>query len=106
MKNYLVIQLARFGDLIQTKRLLATLCAREDAVVHLCIDKSMQPLTRLVYPDVTIHPITAHGTGLSGPEAMRAMLVDNRKAFAELKSIDFETIYNLNFSGQIGRAHV
>ena len=99
MKNYLVIQLARFGDLIQTKRLLATLCAREGAVVHLCIDKSLQPLAHLVYPDVVIHPITAHGTGLNGPEAMRAMLVDNRKAFAKLKSFDFDTVYNLNFSG-------
>jgi len=99
MKNYLIIQLARFGDLIQTKRLLATLCARDDATVHLCVDKSLQQLARLVYPDVVIHPVTAHGTGLSNSEAMRSMLVDNRKAFDKLKSIDFETIYNLNFSG-------
>lgn len=98
MKNYLVIQLARFGDLIQTKRLLATLCAREKATVHLCLDASLEPLARLVYPGVVLHPITAHGTGLSGSEAMRAMLIGNRTAFAELASIDFETVYNLNFS--------
>lgn len=99
MKNYLVIQLARFGDLIQTKRLLATLHARNNSVVHLCIDRSLESLARLVYPDVVIHAITAHGTGLSGPEATLAMLVDNRKTFAELSSIDFDTVYNLNFSG-------
>ncbi|MBI9078218.1 MAG: glycosyltransferase family 9 protein [Pseudodesulfovibrio sp.] len=99
MKNYLVIQLARFGDLMQTKRLLATLCARKDAVVHLCIDNSLQSLAYKIYPQVVIHPVAAHGTGLNRSEAMRAMLQDNRKAFARLKSIDFETIYNLNFSG-------
>ena len=99
MKNYLVIQLARFGDLIQTKRLLATLFARPDAVVHLCLDASLAPLARLVYPEAVLHPVTAHGTGLSGSEAALRMLLDNRNAFAELKSIDFETVYNLNFSG-------
>ena len=99
MKHYLVIQLARFGDLIQTKRLLATLCARESASVHLCVDTSLEPLARLIYPDVTIHAIAAHGTGLSGAEAVRAMLVDNRRTFAQIKSMDFETVYNLNFSG-------
>lgn len=98
MKHYLVIQLARFGDLIQTKRLLASLCAK-DASVHLCVDTSLAPLARLVYPDVVLHPIVAHGTGLSGAEAIRTMLVDNRHAFAELKTIDFDTVYNLNFSG-------
>ena len=98
MKHYLVIQLARFGDLIQTKRLLASLCAKEGAFVHLCVDASLESLARLVYPDVTVHPIAAHGTGLHGTEAINAMLVDNRRAFVELKAIDFDTIYNLNFS--------
>jgi ADP-heptose:LPS heptosyltransferase len=99
MKHYLVIQLARFGDLIQTKRLLATLCARADARVHLCVDRSLAPLAGLVYPDVTLHPVTAHGTGLSGAQAIRAMLVDNREAFARLREIDFARVYNLNYSG-------
>ncbi|BCS87187.1 glycosyltransferase family 9 protein [Pseudodesulfovibrio sediminis] len=98
MKNYLVIQLARFGDLIQTKRLVATLTTRPDATVHLCVDISLEPLARLVYPDVIVHPILAHGTGLSGHDAALKMLVENRRSFAELSGIDFETIYNLNFS--------
>ena len=99
MKQYLVIQLARFGDLVQTKRLLATLCARPDAKVHLCLDNSLELLARLLYPEVVLHPVTAHGTGLSGAQAARAMLLDNRRAFAELKNIGFDTVYNLNFSG-------
>ena len=99
MKDYLVIQLARFGDLIQTKRLLRTLLARPDARVHLCLDKSMEPLARLVYPEVVLHPVMAHGTGLSGPEATLRVLKDNRSAFGELAAIDFATVYNLNFSG-------
>ena len=98
MKHYLIIQLARFGDLVQTKRLIATLCAREKSTVHLCVDTSLAALAQLVYPDITVHSIAAHGTGLSASEAIKAMLVDNRRAFAELTSIDFEIIYNLNFS--------
>lgn len=98
MKNYLVIQLARFGDLIQTKRLLATLSARPESVVHLCLDVSLAPLARLVYPDAVLHPVTAHGTGLDGPQAAVRMLTDNRRVFAGLASVDFETVYNLNFS--------
>ena len=99
MKQYLVIQLARFGDLVQTKRLLATLCARPDAEVHLCLDNSLESLARLLYPEVVLHPVTAHGTGLSGAEAVRAMLLGNRRVFAELKGLDFDRVYNLNFSG-------
>lgn len=98
MKHYLVIQLARFGDLIQTKRLIATLSARERATVHLCVDRSVKELAKLVYPQVTVHAIAAHGTGLMGDEAMRAMLIDNTSAFNDLKSIDFYRIFNLNFS--------
>lgn len=98
MKQYLVIQLARFGDLIQTKRLLGTLSAREDVSVHLCVDNSLKSLAELVYPNVTVHSITAHGTGLGKAEAVQAMLVGNRQTFAELQAIDFDTIYNLNFS--------
>jgi len=99
MKHYLVIQLARFGDLIQTKRLLTTLCARENSTVHLCVDTSLAALARLVYPNITVHPVAAHGTGLSGAEAARSLLVGNLNAFTQLKSINFEKVYNLNFSG-------
>jgi len=99
MKHYLVIQLARFGDLVQTKRLVATLAARPDSCVHLCLDRSLEPLARLVYPGAILHSVIAHGTGLDGSEAVRAMLMDNRRVFASLRAVDFERVYNLNFSG-------
>ena len=98
MKKYLVIQLARFGDLIQTKRLLATLVARSDGEVHLCVDTSLKPLAQLIYPDVVIHSITAHGTGLAPAKAGLKILIDNQQVFTELQASDFDTIYNLNFS--------
>lgn len=99
MKHYLVIQLARFGDLLQTKRLLTTLCAEKEASVHLCVDNSLKSLAELVYPNVTVHSITAHGTGLDRAEAIQAMLSGNSKTFSTLKTFNFEKVYNLNFSG-------
>ncbi|MBG0789957.1 MAG: glycosyltransferase family 9 protein [Desulfovibrionaceae bacterium] len=99
MKHYLIIQLARFGDLVQTKRLAATLLARPGAAVHLCVDASLEPLARLVYPEAEVHPIMAHGMGLGGCEAALRALTDNRRAFDRLTAVNFETVYNLNFSG-------
>jgi len=98
MQNYLIIQLARFGDLIQTKRLIATLCARKNASIHLCVDRSLESLARIVYPDVHVHSIAAHGTNLTGDEAIKAMLIDNVSTFHDLQSVSFERVYNLNFS--------
>lgn len=72
---------------------------RPEAEVHLCLDKSLAPMARLVYPEVTLHPVTAHGTGLSASEAMRAMLLDNAKAFEGLRAESFDSVYNLNYSG-------
>ncbi len=101
MTAYLVIQLARFGDLVQTKRLLLSLCAGPDCEVHLCLDESLAALARLLYPSVHLHPVTAHGTGLArlpaGDQA-RELLSRNVPAFRELAAIDFKRVYNLNFS--------
>jgi ADP-heptose:LPS heptosyltransferase len=99
MKNYLVIQLARFGDLVQTKRLIKTLLARPEATVHLCLDASLAPLARLIYPDAILHPIMAHSAGTYDGNAFLKMLDNNWRAFAELAQLDFAAIYNLNFSG-------
>ncbi|WP_247648356.1 glycosyltransferase family 9 protein [Pseudodesulfovibrio sp. zrk46] len=55
-------------------------------------------MAQLIYPNVTVHSIACHGTGLTGPEAMCTMLVDNVSAFSQLTSLNFETIFNLNFS--------
>ena len=90
MKHALVIQLARFGDLVQTKRLVRTLTAEYS--VHLCVDRSLAPLARLLYPQTTVHPIAAH----SGSPAE---LTDfNRNAFAALALETFTCVNNLNHS--------
>ncbi|MBU1040671.1 MAG: glycosyltransferase family 9 protein [Proteobacteria bacterium] len=101
MSACLVIQLARFGDLVQTKRLLLSLCAEPDCEVHLCLDESLAPLARLLYPQVHLHPVCAHGTALAKlppSEQARVLLEKNVPAFRELASLDFKRVYNLNFS--------
>ena len=93
MRNYLVIQLARFGDLVQTKRLVSTLLSRESSEVTLCVDVSLAPLAALVYPKVEVISVRAHG-GSDIAGHMR----DNLAAFAKLKGRNFDEIFNLNFS--------
>ncbi len=97
MRRHLIIQLARFGDLIQTGRLVRSLQAEpEDAgsQVHLCLDRSLAALARPVYPDVIVHEVQAHA---GGDAAGRG--VADRRIFQELASLDFDAVYNLNFSG-------
>ena len=96
MSRHLVIQLARFGDLIQTKRLMAELERAPGAEVHLCLDASLEPLARIVFPRVVTHPVLAHGTNArTGLDT----LIHNRAAFASLQDQDFDQVLNLNFSG-------
>ncbi|MGE4552319.1 MAG: glycosyltransferase family 9 protein, partial [Desulfovibrionaceae bacterium] len=83
------------------KRLLASLSAA-GAETHLCLDASLARLAALLFPDVVLHPIRAHGgAGLrADPAALgRALLGENRRAFAELAALGFDAVYNLNFSG-------
>jgi ADP-heptose:LPS heptosyltransferase len=94
--RHLVVQLARFGDILQTKRLMQSLAVREDIKAHLLVDTGLVELARLVYPDAVIHGVTAHGTKKpSHAEFMQ----NNLHTFAELSSLKFDTVYNLNFSG-------
>lgn len=88
----LVIQLARFGDLIQTKRLVLSLLAEGET--HLLVDHSLVPLARLVYPGAVVHGIAAHGA--HGPGILARVHAD----LAALAGLDFHQVYNLNFSGQ------
>jgi ADP-heptose:LPS heptosyltransferase len=89
--RYLVIQLARFGDLIQTKRLVRSLQAEGE--VHLLVDESLRPLADLVYPGVHIHGMAAHGT------AAGDVLARVHQDLGEIVDCDFHRVYNLNFSG-------
>lgn len=97
MKRFLIIQLARFGDLVQTKRLLRSLLRADNAEVHLCIDGSLEELARLVYPEAKVHAIVAHGAG--APDRLVEVLERNRRVFSSLASQRFDEVYNLNYSG-------
>lgn len=89
--TFLIIQLARFGDLIQTKRLVASLKAQ--GAVHILVDTSLADLAGLIYPDTSIHSLTAHG--IHGPDILHRVYHD----MAGLAEISFDRVYNLNFSG-------
>ncbi|GAB6036085.1 glycosyltransferase family 9 protein [Fundidesulfovibrio butyratiphilus] len=89
MKNVLVIQLARLGDLVQTKRLVRSLSAQGPRV-HLLVDRSLGGLAVRIYPRAEVHVVDAHSR--PDPQALLAHL-------SELRDIDFKAVYNLNFSG-------
>ncbi|MBG3878511.1 heptosyltransferase, partial [Desulfovibrio oxamicus] len=119
MAKHLVIQLARFGDLVQTKRLILSLLNGEGTdgggthgagqgtghsiasapevylpEVHLAVDATLAELARLVYPGVIVHGVRAHG-GVPQED----VLAHNARAFAALAAEGFDTVYNLNNSG-------
>ncbi|MFZ5425696.1 MAG: glycosyltransferase family 9 protein [Thermodesulfobacteriota bacterium] len=89
MKPVLVVQLARFGDLLQTKRLVLGLqgSGRE---VHLLVDASLERLARMVYPAAAIHAVKAHSR--PDPEKLLAVLTG-------LAGAGFGRVYNLNYAG-------
>lgn len=91
MKDVLVLQIARFGDLLQTRRLILSLAA--SAKVHMAVDESLVQLARLAYPNVELYGLAAHGR--PGYES----LAKNERVFAKLRAIDFCRVYNCNFSG-------
>ncbi|AGC49731.1 ADP-heptose--LPS heptosyltransferase [Lawsonia intracellularis] len=91
MKRYLVIQLARFGDIIQTARLIASLL--REGEVHLCVDKTLVELAEAIYPKCIVHGIIAHYSGV------QQVIRDNYRVFNELHFLEFTEIYNLNYSG-------
>ena len=59
MSAFLVLQAARFGDLVQSKRLIRTLEQR--GRVHLGVDAGLVPLARLLYPAAEVHGLRLHG---------------------------------------------
>lgn len=91
MPQFLVIQLARFGDLVQTKRLIRTLGARGE--VHLCIDPALTGVAALLYPKAHVHPLPVHRK----PDA--AAFATVRATCAALATLHFDAVYNLNHAG-------
>lgn len=95
MSTSLVIQLARFGDVIQTKRLILGLQARPGSEVHLAVDAGLTPLAELLYPGVRVHGLPVHGRE---PHPER-LLRECRPLFRLWQQAGFERIFNLNHSG-------
>lgn len=90
MNKALVLQAARFGDLVQSKRLVLSLQRKTE--VHIALDRSLGDLARLIYPDVIVHELNFHGR--MDMEAIR----QNMANFKILGDIKFDKIYNCNFS--------
>lgn len=97
MNQFLVIQMARFGDLVQTKRLILSLQMRGQ--VHLCIDESLIGVAAMIYPQSIIHSLPVHAK----PTGDTLTKID--KTMQALSEVKFDGVYNLNFAG-INRALV
>ncbi len=94
MKQILLIQLARFGDLVQTGRLIQSLQAYGQ--VHICLDSSLEALAACLYPKALLHPIPAHGNVFQGNHTAHMHAVHD--VFARLQACHFDAVYNLNYS--------
>ena len=95
MSAFLVVQLARMGDLVQTKRLLLSLAAHKNSEIHLWVDSSLEGFAKQLYPFVNIHGLPAHG---GSARSQCSTLVEFQKTLALLQGINFEKIYTLNSS--------
>lgn len=91
MAAFLVIQAARFGDVVQTGRLLRGL-ARQGQV-HLAVDSGLASLARLIYPFATVHSLALHNCHELD------VLEKNIQVLAGWRSTNFNAIYNCNYSG-------
>lgn len=90
MDKALIIQAARFGDLMQTRRLILSL--EKHYQTHILLDKSLADLARLIYPHARIHPFSFHGI----PDLTE--LRENMRICGELLNESFRQIFNCNFS--------
>lgn len=97
MPRQIVIQLARFGDVLQTGRLLRAL--ELEGETHLCVDLSLVPLARRLHPHCEVHGVAAHADGRKLDANLFAELLSvNRRTCADLASLDAGAVYNLNHS--------
>ena len=92
MRHVLVIQLARFGDIVQSKRLLLSLAADDSTRVHFCVDATLAPLAKKLYPFVELHTLRAHSSTAAEVFSVAA------ETFAAFEKAQFERIYLLNYS--------
>ncbi|WP_417038488.1 glycosyltransferase family 9 protein [Desulfovibrio legallii] len=91
MAAFLVLQAARFGDLVQSGRLLRGLQAQGET--HLAVDAGLAPLARLLYPFAQVWELALHGRPTG------AALARNREVLAQWRRQDYAAVYNCNYSG-------
>ena len=91
MAAFLVLQAARFGDLVQSGRLLRGL--QEQGETHLAVDAGLAPLARLLYPFAPVWELALHGRPTG------AALARNREVLAQWRRQDYAAVYNCNYSG-------
>ncbi len=89
MDEYLVIQAARFGDLVQTKRLILSLL--REGHVHLLLDRGLLALAERLYPSCQMHCLNFHAQSFDATGL--------EKTLAELTHIPFKRVFNCNCSG-------
>lgn len=90
MSDVLLLQAARFGDLVQTRRLIKSLAIRHK--LHLACDMGLLDLARLLYPEAEIHGLYFHGS------LNNEKLMHNSRIMNIFKESGFSKIYNCNFT--------
>lgn len=90
MKKVLVIQAARFGDIIQTARLIKSLA--RSCETHLAVDASFKILVQALFPEVIVHCFPFH------QPVAPASLPGLEQEFKKIAALDFAQIFNCNFS--------
>ncbi|EHJ49465.1 glycosyl transferase family 9 [Solidesulfovibrio carbinoliphilus subsp. oakridgensis] len=101
MARFLVLQLARLGDLLQTRRLLLGLsakAARTGGEVHLAVDTSLAPLAGRLYPFAVVHGLPAHGLPGLAKDAAASRVLASRRVFETFAALSFDRVFCLNFS--------
>ena len=98
MRDVLVVQLARFGDIVQMKRLVLSVAAEDGVRVHLLVGHDLAALARYLYPEVIVHTFPAHATEGNDASAVAKVFTEAKLTLAELASMDFATVYILNAS--------
>lgn len=92
--KHIVLQTARFGDLVQTTRLLRTLEGKGE--LHLVVERGLAPLARLLFPAARVHALALY------PPDGAALVEDNAGVLRELRKLGElgadAVVYNCNFS--------
>lgn len=90
MSDVLLLQAARFGDLVQTRRLIKSLQIHYK--LHLAVDMELVDLAKLLYPEAEVHGLYFHGS------FDEDKLKHNKNVMDIFHESAFAKIYNCNFS--------